>query len=134
VKSVSCGGSFACFVLGNGTVQMVGATDLAPGLLIGSGPVPLPCTVTHAVAGSLHVIAFAAGTDCVYSWGYNVLLSAGGVTSREKNERTHQCGRASSAEILEPKLLVQFAGKRVIQAACGAAHTLVLTDEGEVFG
>jgi alpha-tubulin suppressor-like RCC1 family protein len=150
VLSVSCGGSFMCCVLASGAVRMLGPSELGPSLLIGPEPVPLP-PVTNAVAGFAHVIAFAANTDRIYSWGYNRLLCPEGLTGGPPKENTQvglscrlsfpltvfclqQCGRSSATEVVEPGLLAAFEGKRVVQVACGGAHTLVLTDAGEVFG
>ncbi len=134
VRSVSCGGSFMCCALASGAVMVMGAADLKDALCIGPNPVPLKEPVTDVVAGFSHIIAYAAGTDLIFSWGYNVLLAPVAPAGSNRKERTHQCGRNWDGDVVPPDRIEYLFGRQIVQVACGAAHTLVLTDAGEIFG
>ncbi len=45
-----------------------------------------------------------------------------------------QTGHGTNEDILSPRQVQGLEGKVVLQASAGARHTVVLLDEGEVFG
>lgn len=79
---------------------------------------PFQNVVGFAYGSGPHVLAYTQSGD-LYSWGHNGYS---------------QLGNGSSQHSLTPSL-VQGAllGKVVVDAACGSHHSMVLTNEGELF-
>ncbi|KAL4443784.1 hypothetical protein ABPG75_011521 [Micractinium tetrahymenae] len=73
--------------------------------------------VRFVAAGSFHTVALT--DEEVYSWGDN---SAG------------QLGNRTFRSVALPSEVVDLAGRGVCQVACGAAHTLFVCRDGEVYG
>jgi alpha-tubulin suppressor-like RCC1 family protein/AmiR/NasT family two-component response regulator len=136
VKDVAAGEAFTVVALENGKVQVQGSSLSANWALSLATPTALLAPITHVSAGRRHMIAWAVSTKFLYSWGENNMPArAQPVWQKEPGALNSyfagQLGRDSSQAECAPGL-VKLEGN-VIEAACGAAHTLVLTDVG-LFG
>lgn len=91
---------------------LVTSTSHAPSLF------SLQNVIGFAYGSGPHVLAYTQSGD-LYTWGHNGYSQLG-------NGTTNQC--------LTPTLIQgALLGKVVVEAACGSHHSLVLTNEGEIF-
>lgn len=75
--------------------------------------------VTDVACGSGPHVVVVTQDGAVYSWGHNGY---------------GQLGQGTSTQALLPMLVAHgLSGKHCVRVACGSYHTLVLTDDGEVF-
>ncbi len=77
--------------------------------------------ITQISCGDYHSAALA-DTGEVFSWG------GGGQYNRG------QCGHGDLKEIESPKRIEFFKNKKVNKVVCGGYHTIVLLEEGNLFG
>lgn len=77
--------------------------------------------ITQISCGDYHSAALA-DTGEVFSWG------GGGQYNRG------QCGHGDLKEIESPKRIEFFKNKKVNKVVCGGYHTIVLIEEGNLFG
>lgn len=126
VKHVTCGGAHTVAVTGSGTLFSFGLNNHGQlGACEGFDemPVPqecfLPALVDSASAGETHTLAVSSSGE-VWACG---------------NNEEGQLGLGSSLESRNPdmRLLRHLEGLRVVQVAAGYAHSLALTEEGEVY-
>ncbi len=138
VASVCAGGSFNVVLTVEGQVFVdVGegmSSAVAAGSALAQGkPVDLgPGRRARGVAaGAFHAVVWDAA-DELWSWGYNVNPSSLGVTRSVKpGDVCGQLGRGTNEKTLPPgKVTLPVGSGQVLGAACGAAHTLVLTEQG----
>ncbi|XP_054159354.1 RCC1 and BTB domain-containing protein 2-like isoform X2 [Oppia nitens] len=122
-----CSGNEAIIVTKDDEVYALGSNCslcLGLGEVVGSPePRRIDCLAKKAIikiaAGSgPHVCALTASGE-LYTWGHNTY---------------HQLGNGNTNPSSTPLLVTSnLMGKRVIDVFCGSYHTLVLTDDGEVY-
>ena len=114
----------AVYSWGNGDAGQLGQGDLTAKM----NPVSIEKLEGYHIievgAGALHSVAIS-GTGETFSWGDN---------------NHHQLGYPKDDTVLrnntipEPRLIPKLVGRQAAAVACGAGHTLVLMENGEVFG
>ncbi|XP_017205802.1 RCC1 and BTB domain-containing protein 2 isoform X2 [Oryctolagus cuniculus] len=126
VIEVACGSYHSLVLTSDGEVFAWGYNNSGQ---VGSGPTanqPIPRRVTGCLQNKV-VVNIACGQMCsmavvdtgeVYVWGYN---------------GNGQLGLGSGGNQPTPCRVAALQGIRVQRVACGYAHTLVLTDEGQVY-
>ncbi|KAF0874370.1 RCBT2 protein, partial [Crocuta crocuta] len=126
VTEVACGSYHSLVLTSDGEVFAWGYNNSGQ---VGSGSTanqPIPRRVTGCLQNKV-VVNIACGQMCsmavvntgeVYVWGYN---------------GNGQLGLGSSGNQPTPCRISALQGIRVQRVACGYAHTLVLTDEGQVY-
>ncbi|XP_019603579.2 RCC1 and BTB domain-containing protein 2 isoform X3 [Rhinolophus sinicus] len=126
VIEVACGSYHSLVLTSDGEVFAWGYNNSGQ---VGSGSTanqPIPRRVTGCLQNKV-VVNIACGQMCsvavvdtgeVYVWGYN---------------GNGQLGLGSSGNQSTPCRIAALQGIRVQRVACGYAHTLVLTDEGQVY-
>ncbi|XP_028353112.1 RCC1 and BTB domain-containing protein 2 isoform X4 [Physeter macrocephalus] len=126
VIEVACGSYHSLVLTSDGEVFAWGYNNSGQ---VGSGSTanqPIPRRVTGCLQNKV-VVNVACGQMCsmavvntgeVYVWGYN---------------GNGQLGLGSSGNQPTPCRVAALQGIRVQRVACGYAHTLVLTDEGQVY-
>ncbi|XP_073878121.1 RCC1 and BTB domain-containing protein 2 isoform X11 [Macaca fascicularis] len=126
VIEVACGSYHSLVLTSDGEVFAWGYNNSGQ---VGSGSTvnqPIPRRVTGCLQNKV-VVTIACGQMCcmavvdtgeVYVWGYN---------------GNGQLGLGSSGNQPTPCRVAALQGIRVQRVACGYAHTLVLTDEGQVY-
>nr|KAF6428370.1 RCC1 and BTB domain containing protein 2 [Rousettus aegyptiacus] len=126
VIEVACGSYHSLVLTSDGEVFAWGYNNSGQ---IGSGSTanqPIPRRVTACLQNKV-VVNIACGQMCsvavvdngeVYVWGYN---------------GNGQLGIGSNGNQSTPCRIAALQGIRVQRVACGYAHTLVLTDEGQVY-
>ena len=137
LKDTAAGGSFTAFVFENGRVLVHGPSSLNhavyPDGKLTSTSLPVP--ITNIAAGAGHIIAWSASTKHLFSWGENQ-YAALFPTPSDPLARSWitavQLGRDPKEKTSPIPAPVTVEGN-VIEASCGDAHTLVLTDVG-LFG
>jgi hypothetical protein len=84
--------------------------------------------------GMFHVAAWSRSE--VVTWGYNLVASPLGLLTRQLKygDICGQLGRGLSAKSLEPGKIKLPPNVEVFSVACGAAHTMLLTDQGLMVG
>ncbi len=138
VASVCAGGSLNVVVSSEGHVFVDGSEGTNAAVSAGSSlalgkPVDLSPgrRVRGAAAGTFHVVAWNEAEE-LWSWGYNVNPSPLGVVRSSKfGDICGQLGRGLLEKSLGPGRVTLPPGSgQLLGAACGAAHTLVLTEQG----
>eukprot|EP00164_Ancoracysta_twista_P004908 GFYU01006672.1.p1 GENE.GFYU01006672.1~~GFYU01006672.1.p1 ORF type:complete len:690 (+),score=188.72 GFYU01006672.1:180-2249(+) len=126
VRQVVCSDNFSVALTGRGEIYTWGSGEFGR---LGYGDTlqqksprfveALKGKVILQVACGRYHMAALTDTGDVYSWGYGSYgqLGHGGARNQEPT----------------PGLVEMLQGKRVRQIACGANHTVVLTDEGDVY-
>ncbi|NXM96197.1 RCBT2 protein, partial [Sylvia borin] len=126
VIEVACGSHHSMVLTSDGEVYTWGYNNSGQ---VGSGSTanqPIPRRVTNCLQNKI-VVNIACGQMCsmavvengeVYVWGYN---------------GNGQLGLGSSGNQPTPCRIAALQGIRVQRVACGYAHTLVLTDEGQIY-
>ncbi|XP_066090788.1 RCC1 and BTB domain-containing protein 2 isoform X3 [Saccopteryx bilineata] len=126
VTEVACGSYHSLVLTSDGEVFAWGYNNSGQ---VGSGSTanqPIPRRVTGCLQSKV-VVNIACGQMCsmvvvdsgeVYVWGYN---------------GNGQLGLGSSGNQSTPCRIAALQGIRVQRVACGYAHTLVLTDDGQVY-
>uniref|UniRef100_A0A8C0SA14 RCC1 and BTB domain containing protein 2 n=1 Tax=Canis lupus familiaris TaxID=9615 RepID=A0A8C0SA14_CANLF len=126
VTEVACGSYHSLVLTSDGEVFAWGYNNSGQ---VGSGSTanqPIPRRVTGCLQNKV-VVNIACGQMCsmavvntgeVYVWGYN---------------GNGQLGLGSSGNQPTPCRIAALQGIRIQRVACGYAHTLVLTDEGQVY-
>ncbi|XP_040518219.1 RCC1 and BTB domain-containing protein 2 isoform X5 [Gallus gallus] len=126
VIEVACGSHHSMVLTSDGEVYTWGYNNSGQ---VGSGSTanqPIPRRVTSCLQNKV-VVNIACGQMCsmavvengeVYVWGYN---------------GNGQLGLGSSGNQPTPCRIAALQGIRVQRVACGCAHTLVLTDEGQIY-
>ncbi|NXV58701.1 RCBT2 protein, partial [Molothrus ater] len=126
VIEVACGSHHSMVLTSDGEVYTWGYNNSGQ---VGSGSTanqPIPRRVTSCLQNKI-VVNIACGQMCsmavvengeVYVWGYN---------------GNGQLGLGSSGNQPTPCRIAALQGIRVQRVACGYAHTLVLTDEGQIY-
>ncbi|NWU93491.1 RCBT2 protein, partial [Upupa epops] len=126
VIEVACGSHHSMVLTSDGEVYTWGYNNSGQ---VGSGSTanqPIPRRVTSCLQNKI-VVNIACGQMCsmavvengeVYVWGYN---------------GNGQLGLGSSGNQPTPCRVAALQGVRVQRVACGYAHTLVLTDEGQIY-
>uniref|UniRef100_A0A2I3G8M1 RCC1 and BTB domain-containing protein 2 n=1 Tax=Nomascus leucogenys TaxID=61853 RepID=A0A2I3G8M1_NOMLE len=126
VIEVACGSYHSLVLTSDGEVFAWGYNNSGQ---VGSGSTvnqPIPRRVTGCLQNKV-VVTIACGQMCcmavvdtgeVYVWGYN---------------GNGQLGLGNSGNQPTPCRVAALQGIRVQRVACGYAHTLVLTDEGQVY-
>lgn len=124
VRTIACGENHTMFLLDDGRVYSCGSNDLGqlghtksrkkPELIDGLSS----HKIAHVACGRHHTLVLSKWGD-VFSWGHNALRQLGN----------------SSSDVYDsvPRLVKSLATKTVIQLACGAEHSLVLLENGQVF-
>ncbi|XP_042698659.2 RCC1 and BTB domain-containing protein 2 isoform X3 [Chrysemys picta bellii] len=126
VIEVACGSHHSMVLTSDGEVYAWGYNNSGQ---VGSGSTanqPIPRRVTSCLQNKI-AVNIACGQMCsmavvengeVYVWGYN---------------GNGQLGLGSSGNQPTPCRIAALQGIRVQRVACGYAHTLVLTDEGQLY-
>ncbi|XP_067419213.1 RCC1 and BTB domain-containing protein 2 isoform X4 [Emydura macquarii macquarii] len=126
VTEVACGSHHSMVLTSDGEVYAWGYNNSGQ---VGSGSTanqPIPRRVTGCLQNKI-AVNIACGQMCsmavvengeVYVWGYN---------------GNGQLGLGSSGNQPTPCRIAALQGIRVQRVACGYAHTLVLTDEGQLY-
>ncbi|XP_072832977.1 RCC1 and BTB domain-containing protein 2 isoform X2 [Pogona vitticeps] len=126
VIEVACGSHHSVILTSDGEVYTWGYNNSGQ---VGSGSTanqPIPRRVTSSLQNKI-VINIACGQMCsmavlesgeVYVWGYN---------------GNGQLGLGNSGNQPTPCRIAALQGIRVKRVVCGYAHTLVLTDEGQLY-
>ncbi len=138
VRSVCAGGSFNVVMTSEGQVLMDTSEHINAPVAAGSSlalgrPVELPPhkRARGIAAGAFHVVVWNEAEE-LWTWGYNVNPSPLGVGKATKlGDICGQLGRGLLDKSLGPGNVTLPPGSgRLLSAACGAAHTLVLTEQG----
>lgn len=123
--SVACGKSHTLALTRDGAIYGWGASVAAQVGFDNQGkpcfiPRRIPnlrCKMVCIAAGELHSAAVAEN-GMVYTWGWG-----------EKG----RLGHGTETTISQPTLVTRLANESVVFAACGAGHTMVMTQEGKLF-
>ena len=126
---IAAGMSFSVYILANHTVVVDGPAELDRALFLGDPGVPrqLSALVNRVSAGMNHVVAWAPNSSTVISWGCNVNSSIIGLSWTSSAEVCGQLGQSASQKAMGPGMIKNIRGN-VLDVACGASHTLVLTN------
>jgi alpha-tubulin suppressor-like RCC1 family protein len=140
---------------GRGPSGVPGVTDTIGGAQSPSSPsspihIPTLDGIVAVAAGEAHCVALRAdGT--VYTWGYNSCGQTGVGSTSDAGRLASECGKVGfrgTAEsalaaatrmagagqyVAVPRFVSSLHKVRVASVACGARHTLFVTDEGELY-
>lgn len=125
IKSVSCGYlttawvsvGGALFTAGSGQHGQLGHSILQDEFRPKRVEALNQKNIVKAICGTAHTVAID-DTGALYTWGKGAL---------------GRLGHGDSEDQLLPKLVSALANKSVLDVACGHAHTVALTKEGQVY-